>query len=255
MLQNEFPFNLAYDILQSTEEIQNIFIPGILQAIETLTPREQKILHMRYYEKHTLEECGKVYGVGKERIRQIQAKALRKMRHPSRKNMYMGTSIAELKNAEENFQKLSHEYELLIEAFEAYKNCINKQNETGVFFPFTQTAITLNTAISELGLNKRIQNALTNSGIKELKDIIDMTEDELMRIPGFGRIMANEIKNFLSMYGLRLRDKSQSYHELVERAQELIKKAREIISESDKSLKDFIDEVLKEAGIGGESSL
>lgn len=55
--------------------------------LDSLTPREAKILKLRYgigCEEHTLEEIGKMNHVGKERIRQIEAKALRKLRHPSR---------------------------------------------------------------------------------------------------------------------------------------------------------------------------
>jgi len=57
-------------------------------ALGTLTPREEKILRMRFgigeQSDHTLEEVGKDFFVTRERIRQIEAKALRKLRHPSR---------------------------------------------------------------------------------------------------------------------------------------------------------------------------
>ena len=53
-----------------------------------LTPREAKVLRMRFgidmNTDHTLEEVGKQFDVTRERIRQIEAKALRKLRHPSR---------------------------------------------------------------------------------------------------------------------------------------------------------------------------
>ncbi|MBS1270100.1 MAG: RNA polymerase sigma factor RpoD [Gammaproteobacteria bacterium] len=57
-------------------------------VLETLTPREAKVLRMRFgigmNTDHTLEEVGKQFDVTRERIRQIEAKALRKLRHPSR---------------------------------------------------------------------------------------------------------------------------------------------------------------------------
>lgn len=59
-----------------------------IEILETLTPREAKVLRMRFgiemNTDHTLEEVGKQFDVTRERIRQIEAKALRKLRHPSR---------------------------------------------------------------------------------------------------------------------------------------------------------------------------
>ncbi len=57
-------------------------------VLETLTPRERKVLRLRFGlddgRPRTLEEVGREFGVTRERIRQIEAKALRKLRHPSR---------------------------------------------------------------------------------------------------------------------------------------------------------------------------
>ena len=56
--------------------------------MKTLTAREEKVLRLRFGltdgKPHTLEEVGKEFGVTRERIRQIEAKAIRKLRHPSR---------------------------------------------------------------------------------------------------------------------------------------------------------------------------
>ncbi len=58
------------------------------QVLKTLTPREEKVIKMRFGlddgNEHTLEELGQRFAVTRERIRQIEAKALRKLRHPSR---------------------------------------------------------------------------------------------------------------------------------------------------------------------------
>ena len=60
----------------------------LLGVLDTLTPREEKVLRLRYGlddgRPRTLEEVGKEFNVTRERIRQIEAKALRKLRHPSR---------------------------------------------------------------------------------------------------------------------------------------------------------------------------
>jgi len=58
------------------------------KALASLTPREEKVLRLRFGfedgKTHTLEEVGKVFNVTRERVRQIESKALRRLRHPSK---------------------------------------------------------------------------------------------------------------------------------------------------------------------------
>ena len=62
----------------------------IHKMLNTLSPKEERILRMRFglgdETPHTLEEVGQIFGVSRERIRQIEAQALRKLKHPSRSN-------------------------------------------------------------------------------------------------------------------------------------------------------------------------
>ena len=64
----------------------------IASILRTLTPREERIIRLRFGlddgSQHTLEEVGQVFAVTRERIRQIEAKALRKLRHPSRSGRF-----------------------------------------------------------------------------------------------------------------------------------------------------------------------
>jgi len=70
--------------------IQEMIKQVLDEVLETLTDREEKVLRLRYGlfdgKNHTLEEVGREFGVTRERIRQIEAKALRKLRSPSRQN-------------------------------------------------------------------------------------------------------------------------------------------------------------------------
>ena len=74
------------------------------EVLSSLTPREAKVLRMRFgidmNTDHTLEEVGKQFDVTRERIRQIEAKALRKLRHPTRSEMLR--SFLDLENNSSN---------------------------------------------------------------------------------------------------------------------------------------------------------
>jgi len=76
-------------VINPSEAIVNLNLAEqTRRVLATLTPREEKVLRMRFgigeESSHTLEEVGQDFNVTRERIRQIEAKALRKLRHPSR---------------------------------------------------------------------------------------------------------------------------------------------------------------------------
>ena len=75
--------NLAEDLA-----IKDIFHDTIMHVLGTLKPREKEVVILRFGledgEPRTLEEIGQMYHLTRERIRQIEAKAIRKLRHPSR---------------------------------------------------------------------------------------------------------------------------------------------------------------------------
>ena len=88
MLENETidyyeRFSCTFDLGNSLEKKEQLS-----EVLDTLTPREEKVLRLRFGledgRSRTLEEVGKEFNVTRERIRQIEAKALRKLRHPSR---------------------------------------------------------------------------------------------------------------------------------------------------------------------------
>ena len=76
-------------VISPAEAVININLKEQTESVlKTLTPREEKVIKMRFGlddgSEHTLEEVGQSFAVTRERIRQIEAKALRKLRHPSR---------------------------------------------------------------------------------------------------------------------------------------------------------------------------
>ena len=75
-------------ILRIDAAIQSNLRETTTRVLASLTPREERVLRMRFgigmNTDHTLEEVGQQFSVTRERIRQIEAKALRKLKHPSR---------------------------------------------------------------------------------------------------------------------------------------------------------------------------
>jgi RNA polymerase primary sigma factor len=81
-------------VISPAEAVININLKEQTDSVlKTLTPREEQVIKMRFGlgdgSEHTLEEVGQRFSVTRERIRQIEAKALRKLRHPSRSRMLM----------------------------------------------------------------------------------------------------------------------------------------------------------------------
>ena len=86
----------VYEESEKPEEVLNKkeLKAELEKVLGTLTPRETKVLQLRFgldgCGEHTLEEIGDMLDIGKERVRQIEAKALRKMRDPSRSKAFKG---------------------------------------------------------------------------------------------------------------------------------------------------------------------
>ena len=74
--------------IQSTEGSKENWWNKIDKMLKTLTPREERIIKLRYGLEdntiHTLEDIAKEFGITRERVRQLEVKAIRRLRHPSR---------------------------------------------------------------------------------------------------------------------------------------------------------------------------
>lgn len=99
LIENEDSFSLS-DAVASTDLKEKI-----REILKTLTPREEKVLKMRFgidvASEHTLEEVGKDFSVTRERIRQIEVKALKKLKHPSRSKKLLAFFEKELQSLDE----------------------------------------------------------------------------------------------------------------------------------------------------------
>ena len=122
--------DLIFDQIYKSELIMQIH-----EVLNTLTEKERTVIKYRFYGPYTLEETGKRFGTSRERIRQIEAKALRKLRHPIRskklkdflnddycginntygqnisRDYYIDQIIYDLKSEDERFNRIQEEIE------------------------------------------------------------------------------------------------------------------------------------------------
>jgi hypothetical protein len=201
-LTDMYPLNLARSIFGSEEEARKSYIPGVSAALATLTERERGVLACRFQRKLTLEQCGKEYGVTRERVRQIEAKALRKLRHPSKANMMKAVPLTELQAQHSEYFELQQNYGQLKRAFEVLAA---QKSEQGVIVPMVQQAERLETPLEELDLSVRSYNALRRAGVDTLGDVAKMTECKLMEVRNLGRKSFEEVVAKLKEYELGLK--------------------------------------------------
>ena len=194
-----YPLNLARAIFDCEDAARNAYIPGISAAVATLSEREQGVLACRFQRKLTLEQTGKEYCVTRERIRQIEAKALRKLRHPIKANMMKAVPLTELQAHVSEHQRLLDEYAWLKKAFEAFTQ---KKAEPGVIIPMAEYASRLEMPIEHLDLSVRSYNCLRKAGKNTVGDVAEMTVNELSKVRNLGRKSMEEVMQKLRALGV-----------------------------------------------------
>lgn len=178
-----YPDNLLYDIFGGEWEYPRPadFDGSMEYVLHSLTERERRILDFRYKDGLTFEAIGKRECVTRERIRQIHAKSLRKLRHPDRLNyLKYGVSGVIARKTES--------------AREAALASLPKPD-------IKPEDITL----EGLELSVRSYNCLKRAGMNTMRDVAEMTFDELCHVRNLGKKSVDEICAVLTGYGIRLR--------------------------------------------------
>ena len=219
--EGPYPYNLLDDIFQEpfdhiiTEDEES----GLNFALQTLTEREKDVIKELYFEGKTLGDIGIRHNVTRERIRQIASKALRALRHPSRKNLirYGKTKMdkmVELNKLEIELQ--NREKELLIkevtlnkmaEAIEDKKEFIEKNVPEVNFSAANYDApipslrgdwLTPSAAFMDLDLSVRSYNCLVRANIITISDLIhSISTKKIYKVRNLGRRSLEEIINKL----------------------------------------------------------
>lgn len=178
-----YPDNLLYDIFGGEWEFPRPadFDGSLEYVLHTLTERERRVLDFRYKDGLTFEEIGKRECVTRERIRQIHAKSLRKLRRPERLYyLKYGVSGVIRRKSESAREK----------ALASLPKHDKPEDIT----------------LEELALSVRSYNCLKRAGMNTLRELSEMTFDELCNVRNLGKRSIDEICAALTKYGIRLRE-------------------------------------------------
>ena len=205
-IEEIYPYNIAIDLVDGDKAwVDRIYPPGIENALKTLSEREQRVIDCRYRRGLTLRDCEVEFGVTRERIRQIEAKALRKLKHPARMRECFLPSYekmaelgAEIKGLKEEIGRLSLENTALREIIgNDRKSPFKSQIDT------SETKWS-NIEIADLELSVRSYNCLSRAGYRTVEDLRKATVNELSRCRNLGQKSLKEIIHHLREYGIEL---------------------------------------------------
>ena len=217
----KFPQNLidALGVMGDDEDplkaMEPISISSVLAAVEAakLTEREYNILMLRFVEGMTYEEAGYQYTVTRERIRQIEAKALRKMRGRKacreilQKGFYQWTQ-------EQIRQRADAIVEERIKQFKTQWLIDHPEPEHVAGDPvapeINERASKMQMTIEELDLSVRSYNCLKRANINTVGDLVKRSYDNMMCVRNLGRKSLEEIIAKLASLGLKLAEEDLS---------------------------------------------
>ena len=211
MKKKEYPENLLSQVFVNglpTDLPDDV--PLVLDYIiqKTLTEREGRVLDMRYKRYMTMAAIGEEYGLRAERIRQIEAKAVRKLRHPSRSryilmgmegyiNYLRDTAVDErLREYKKEIVTLEKKIaELTDTEYEEEKNELE------------------NAPLAELDLSVRTFNILYRAGYSTVKELLDADAEKIVSLPNLGLKNFSDLIDVLSEkgFGWKSAELSKSY--------------------------------------------
>ena len=209
--KKEYPKNLLSQVFVNglpTDLPDDITL--VLEYIiqKTLTEREGRVLDMRYKRYMTMAAIGEEYGLRAERIRQIEAKAVRKLRHPSRSryilmgmegyiNYLRDTAVDErLREYKKEIISLEKKIaELTDTEYEEEKNELE------------------NAPLAELDLSVRTFNILYRAGYSTVRELLDADAEKIVSLPNLGLKNFSDLIDVLSEkgFGWKSAELSKSY--------------------------------------------
>lgn len=201
-IPDEYPFNLLLAAKGDTTldlplKLTADILAGVQYSLSTLSKQEQTILHRRYIACDSISDIASQFSVTEECIRQIERKALFKLREPSRWNyILLGVAGYCKDRATAEYNKgYSKGYR------DGYRHG-RTDAENNVAFSYGPEDL-LSQPIQYLNLSTRAQQCMFGLGCKTVGDIVRLTEEQIMRTRNLGKKSADEIARKLNAAGAK----------------------------------------------------
>lgn len=200
-LHLDYPQNLILAVVQNSdlippEKYTDDIRAGVRYVLSTLGYREQDIIRMRYEERKPRSEIAEFFGIGQERVRQIENKTLRSLRAPTRWN-YMKLGIdGYMRWAKERARGEGYK----VGYAQGYKDG-NADGKNGVEQPSISEEL-LNHPIDSMGLSVRAFNCLLRARCERVADVVRLSEYQIQTLRNLGPKSACEIACALRDLGI-----------------------------------------------------
>ena len=195
-IRGMWPYNLAEEVSgksKGSEEaeafVRRTYAPGLLEEIENLGDRQKIVITLRYRSHMTLEDIAKELHVTRERVRQIEARAIRILRRRESLNHWLLVPMERLLEA----QKERDELKLKLITSGRTEELKPESNLKSV-------------GIDEMDLSVRAYNCLRRAGIDTLADLQKMTREDLMKVRNMGRKSLEEIVMKAKDFGITIEE-------------------------------------------------
>ena len=198
-----YPWNLAYTVLcgswptkgsveKARELIYKVYVPALEEAITQLTDREQKVLELRFVHGMTYEQCGYRFNVTRERIRQVEHKALRKLRNPRFAKHYLLDTLDKAFEIDAERARLERENMMLREKLEKHESIPKPKVEPKKI------------DIAYMELSVRSYNCLKRAGFNFVDDLDGKTVSDLKKVRNLGMKSLREVVEKAREFGIEI---------------------------------------------------
>lgn len=202
ILNYEYPLNLILAIADCALEDLSFQVTAdthlaIEHVLTTLTPREERVLELRFKENWTRKQIGDEFCTSPSRAEQIEHKALVKLRHPGRFYIIRKGLFGWMQ------ERIDSEYQRGLEDGKkiGYSKCLEDiekgRNTDGI------DVDVLELRLDEINLSIRAQNCLIAKGWRTVNDIVSLTTYDIEKIRNFGQKSMIEVANKINKLGIR----------------------------------------------------